>query len=154
VFDPKTSQFPCGHDRWLRDLATLVDELDALAPWFDEIPPTDDDEIDDEIDDEPATHARRDPADERLPSRYRLRAYLSHGSYEAIIEAERSWLNTTAMVGLLNRICADAGLAHRFLEVVIEDVQRVCVIAGPEPALERAVADGVVRCAGPTADEP
>ena len=132
-FDTETDVFPNGHDHRLRKLALLVDDLAALEPWFDEIPPLEDDAEDEVL-----------QGDERLPGHYRLRAYLPRATYEVISEERADWLDVTAMLGLLNKICADAGLAHRFLPVERDYSQRAWVAAGPADALEQAISDGAL----------
>ena len=141
-FDTETDVFPNHHDRRLRDLAALVEELAALEPWFEEIPPTQDDGDDDD-------ELLRD--DERLAGYYRLRAYLQCVTYEVISEERDDWLDVPAMLGLLNRVCVDLGLAHRFISIERDYSQCAHVAAGRVDALEQAIADGALVPANPAA---
>ncbi len=143
TFNTETDMFPNGHDCELRRLAGLIDELTVLEPWFEEIPPLDGEEYDDE--DEVLC------GDERLPGHYRLRVYLQGSSYEMISKACADWLDVAVMLGLLNRICEDAGLTHRFVSIERDYGQSAWIAVGPTKALEQAIAEGALVPADPSA---
>lgn len=123
-FDTETGQFPNEHDVLLAELAALAaPALDDVI--FEEHPP---------------------PESEMDTGSYGLVAYSRGKRIETRAENLGDWYDLGAVVGLLNAVARDRGIADRFVVLPTGD-QTATVLAGPEKGIEAARAEGLITIA-------
>lgn len=132
-FDPETDMYPNRYDALMARLAARAPGLDRLV--FEEVPPPCDD-------DEPTSP-------DQLPDAYRLRVWDGDRCWELAAGDPSDWYDVDAVVGLLDTVARDLGSPYRFFPLPEENGYAEVLIA-PADALDRAVAEGLLRWAEPT----
>lgn len=123
-FDVETGTYPNNHDYLLYSLAELYGEPFEGAEFTEQPPPMDDDE-----------------------AAYRIHATLGDREWERLAENYGDWYDVEAVLGMLNEMAADLGLAQRAMPLVTGD-QTAIVIVAPGEALLAAAGEGLIRPGG------